>query len=134
MYIAENTKMNISGFIFMIVTITYLGIIMDIVQSTLTSIFNEYNHGNSDEKNLFSIGMDSGKTVFETKINTIIFGFLGFSFIDIISMRAVDLPFNQLINMDIIGTSLIQLICGCIGIIIAVPITSWVSVRMLKNN
>lgn len=134
MYIAENTKMNISGFIFMIVIITYLGIIMDVVQSTLTSIFNEYNHGNSDEKNLFSIGMDSGKTVFETKISTIIFGFLGFSFIDIILMRAVDLPFNQLINMDIIGTSLIQLICGCIGIIIAVPITSWVSVKILKNN
>lgn len=134
MYIAENTKMGISGFIFMIVIITYLGIIMDVVQSTLTSIFNEYNHGNSDEKNLFSIGMDSGKTVFETKISTIIFGFLGFSFIDIILMRAVDLPFNQLINMDIIGTSLIQLICGCIGIIIAVPITSWVSVKILKNN
>lgn len=134
MYIAENTKMSISGFIFMIVIITYLGIIMDVVQSTLTSIFNEYNHGNSDEKNLFLIGMDSGKTVFETKISTIIFGFLGFSFIDIILMRAVDLPFNQLINMDIIGTSLIQLICGCIGIIIAVPITSWVSVKILKNN
>ncbi len=97
MYIAENTKMNISGFIFMIVVITYLGIIMDVVQFTLTSIFNEYNHGNHDEKNLFSIGMDSGKTVFETKISTLIFGFLGFSFIDIISMRAVDLQFNQLI-------------------------------------
>ena len=133
MYIAEDTGLKIKGLMFTGILVASLGAVMDVAMSISSSIF-EMNSINSKItfKDLFKSSMNIGKDIIGTMTNTLILAFAGGSLSVLILIYSSSMPYNKLINLDILGTEIVQGLAGSIGIILAVPITALIGCYLCK--
>ena len=66
--------------------------------------------------------------------NTLILAFAGGSLSILILIYSSNMPYNKLINLDVLGIELIQGISGSIGIVLAVPITAVIGSYLCKKK
>lgn len=134
-YIAEDTGLKISGIMFTGILIASLGAVMDIAMSIASSIFEIYKINNKITFiELFKSAMNIGKDTIGTMTNTLILAFAGGSLSILILIFSANMPFNKMINLDLLGIEIIQGLSGSIGIVLAVPITAFVGCYLCKNN
>ncbi|WP_315079636.1 YibE/F family protein [uncultured Clostridium sp.] len=133
MYISETTGLKIRGIMFAGILISALGAVMDVAMSISSSIF-EIHSINKDMSisNLFKSGMNIGRDIIGTMANTLILAFAGGSLNLLILIYSSNMTFNRLMNLDVIGTEVIQGLAGSIGIILTVPITAIVTSYLCK--
>ena len=133
MYIAEDTGLKIKGLMFTGILVASLGAVMDVAISISSSIF-EMNSINSKItfKDLFKSSMNIGKDIIGTMTNTLILAFAGGSLSVLILIYSSSMPYNKLINLDILGTEIVQGLAGSIGIILALPITALIGCYLCK--
>jgi len=135
MYIAENSSMKVEGLMFASILIASLGAIMDMAMTIASSVFEIHSaNPNQSEKQLFQAGMNVGRDVIGTMANTLILAFAGSSLTLLILLIASKMPYAQVSNLDVINTELIQGLSGSIGIILTVPITSFITAILIKKE
>ena len=78
--------------------------------------------------------MNIGKDTIGTMTNTLILAFAGGSLSILILVFSANMPFNKLINLDLLGIEIIQGLSGSIGIVLAVPITAFIGCYLCKNE
>lgn len=135
MYIAEDTGLKITGLMFTGILVASLGAVMDVAMSISSSIF-EINSINNKVtfKELFKSAMNIGKDIIGTMTNTLILAFAGGSLSVLILIYSSSMPYNKMINLDVLGTEVIQGLAGSIGIVLAVPITALIGCYLCKSN
>jgi len=135
MYIAEKSSMKVDGLMFASILIASLGAIMDMAMTIASSIFEIHAaNPNQSETQLFKAGMNVGRDVIGTMANTLILAFAGSSLTLLILLIASKMPYAQVSNLDVINTELIQGLSGSIGIILTVPITSFITAIIIKKE
>lgn len=135
MYISESTGLKIRGIMFAGILIASLGAVMDVAMSISSSIFELHSHNEKIMFNkLFASGMNIGKDIIGTMTNTLILAFAGGSISTLILIFSAQMPYNKLINLDILGIEIIQGLSGSIGIVLAVPITALIGSYLCKLN
>lgn len=78
---------------------------------------------------LFGHGMNIGRQIIATAINTLLFGFIG-SFLGLsIWFMKLNYGFGAVINSKIFGAELLMLLFSMIAVILAVPGTAWLMQR-----
>lgn len=133
LYIAKDYNIRIKGLLFTSILIASLGAVMDVAMSISSSVFEIKNHKpNISNKDLFLSGMNIGRDVIGTMINTLILAFAGSSFALIMMISGLKMSYTQFINIPLISIEIIQALAGSIGIILTVPATNIVSI--LINN
>jgi uncharacterized membrane protein len=133
LYIAEKTSMKVEGLMFASILIACLGAIMDMAMSITSAIFEVHTaNPKLSSHQLFNAGMNVGRDVIGTMSNTLILAFAGSSLTLLILITAAKMPYAQLANLDIINIELIQGLSGSIGIVLTVPITAFVTSRIIK--
>lgn len=134
-YIAEDTGLKLKGIMFTGILVATLGAVMDIAMSIASSIFeiNKVNDKISFNE-LFKSAMNIGKDTIGTMTNTLILAFAGGSLSILILVFSANMPFNKLINLDLLGIEIIQGLSGSIGIVLAVPITAFIGCYLCKNE
>lgn len=134
-YIAEDTSLKIRGIMFTGILVASLGAVMDIAMSIASSIFeiHKVNSGITFP-NLFKSAMNIGKDTIGTMTNTLILAFVGGALGTLILIFSANMPFNKMINLDLLGIEIIQGLSGSIGIILSVPITAFIGCYLCKNN
>ena len=85
-------------------------------------------------KELFKSGMNIGRDIIGTMTNTLVLAFAGGSITTMILLYSANMWTTQLINLDILGTEVIQSLAGTIGIILTVPITAIISAYLCKTK
>lgn len=134
-FIAGDRGVKVKGLMFTGILIASLGAIMDVAMSIASSIFEIHkNNPKLSSRELYSSGMNVGRDVMGTMSNTLILAFAGGSFNIMILIMAYRMPYNQLINLDLVGTELIQGLAGSIGIVLTVPITALVASVLSKTE
>lgn len=134
-YIAEDTGLRVNGIMFTGILIASLGAVMDIAMSIASSIFEIHKINNKITFiELFKSAMNIGKDTIGTMTNTLILAFAGGSLSILILIFSANMPFNKMINLDLLGIEIIQGLSGSIGIVLAVPITAFVGCYLCKNN
>lgn len=134
-YIAEDTGLKIRGIMFTGILVASLGAVMDIAMSISSSIFEIYKVNNKISfSELFKSAMNIGKDTIGTMTNTLILAFAGGSLSILILIFSANMPFNKMINLDLLGIEIIQGLSGSIGIVLAVPITAFIGCYLCKNN
>lgn len=135
LFVAQNSKIQIGGLLFAGILISSLGAVMDVamsVSSTINEIYEKRPELSAAE--LFKSGINVGRDMMGTMSNTLILAFAGGSLTTLIINYAYDLPLNQVINSYNIGIEIMQGISGSLGIILAVPFTSFIAARLLKRR
>ncbi len=135
MYIAETTNLKIKGIMFAGILISALGAVMDVAMSISSSIFEISSIDKSMSiKELFKSGMNIGRDIIGTMSNTLILAFAGGAINVLILLYSSNMTANRLLNLDILGTELIQGLAGTIGIILTVPATAIISAYLCKKK
>ena len=135
MYIAETTNLKINGMLFAGILVSALGAVMDVAMSISSSIFEISSIDKAMSiKALFKSGMNIGRDIIGTMSNTLILAFAGGSINVLILLYSSNMPANRLLNLDILGTELIQGLAGTIGIILTVPATAIIAAYLCKKK
>ena len=110
------------------ILIASLGAVMDVAMS-ISSTIEEISYQNPELgiKGLFFSGMRVGKDMMGTMSNTLILAFAGGSINTLVFIYAYNYEYLQMINMFDIGIEIIQGVASSMGVILTVPICSFLS-------
>ena len=120
--------------LFCIVLIAALGAVMDVAMSITSALYEMASLGDSvniGKKRLFIAGMNIGKDMIGTMSNTLILAFAGGSFVGLLVFAANNMQFVQLLSSDYIVMEILQGISCTLGVVLTVPIASFVAVEVI---
>lgn len=133
MYIPSEQDLNIQGLLFTGIIIGALGAIMD-VGISISSAMKEIKLAKPDihPKQLIESGLNVGKDIMGTMSNTLILAYTGGAINLLILFNSYDVPFNSIINSELIATEILRALSGSIGLILTVPITALATTLLLE--
>ena len=107
---------------------------MDISMSVASAV--EEVHRVDPERSareLFRSGMRVGRDAMGTMVNTLILAFAGTGLNTMLFIYAYDVSYTQLINADFVAMELIRGLAGSLGMILTVPLVSFLAGRILSK-
>lgn len=134
-YVGEMTDIKIGELLFAGILIASLGAVMDVGMS-IASTLNELKEQNPQMmlKELFQSGMNVGRDMMGTMTNTLILAFTGGSINTLVFIFAYNYEYQQVINMYSVGIEIMQGLSSSLGVIMAVPVTSWIAAFLYSKN
>lgn len=123
--IGKTWGLRIENLLFSAVSIASLGASMD-ASVSISSSLKEIKSLNTDldSRKLFQSGMNIGKDIIGTMVNTLVFAFIGSSLVTIMVLISHGVSFNQLVNSDFFSVEITKGLIGTVVVIIMVPVTS----------
>lgn len=133
-----NGLLDFKGLLLGGIIIGVLGVLDDIA-ITQVSVVSELKKNSEDitNKNLFSSAMNVGREHVSALVNTIVLAYAGVSLPLLLWLSQSGTSFEQIINNEIFATEIARTIVGSIGLILTVPITTYLAVLLvdkLKNQ
>lgn len=128
-------QLNFSKIVICEVLVGLLGAIIDVSISISSSMYEIYkSNPNAAKKNLFLCGMNIGKDVLGTMTNTLLFAYISGFMTLIIYFSELHYSFVSIINAKVFCSEFFQSLCGGIGIILIIPITSFIVSQILSSR
>jgi uncharacterized membrane protein len=117
------------------IIIGVIGVIDDI-SITQASVVSELRHAdpNLTRASLYAKAIKVGKDHMGAVINTLILAYAGASLPLVLLLYTTNAPTFELINREVIATEIIRSIVGSIGLIMAVPLTTFIAVMLMKKK
>ncbi len=125
---------NFSNVTIAMVLMSLIGAIVDssiAISSALYEVF--VNNKKLNQKELFNSGLNIGKDILCTTINTLLFAFLGEFMTLIILYKTSSYSFLDIINSKIFVSEITKILFSAIGCIIIIPTTSYITSKKLKK-
>lgn len=135
LFVASNTFLQVKDLLFAGILIASLGAVMDTTMSITSSAFEMYElNPDITSTQIFKSCMNVGKDVMGTMTNTLILAFTGSSINILIIYFMYNMPYLQLINIDLIVIEIIQGLSGGIAIVLATPITAFACSKLIGKK
>ncbi len=125
---------NMKGLLLAGIIISTLGVMDDITISQ-ASVVAELKKANPklSKKELFLRSMNVGKDHISSMVNTLVLVYAGASLPLLLLFVNNPHPFLEVINYEIIADEIVRTLVGSIGLILAVPITTYIAVQTSKK-
>ena len=125
-----NAEIDLRGILVSGIIIGALGAVMDVAISIASSLL-EISLANPayDRKKLFESGMNIGRDIIGSMVNTLILAYTGSSLtlILLFAMQKEDFPLIKIMNMEFIGAEVMRSLAGLFGMVLAIPVTAAVA-------
>lgn len=130
-FIPGGNGLDLIAIMFAGILIGAIGAAMDVAISIASSL-EEIKKENPDitRARLMKSGMNIGKDIMGTMVNTLILAYVGSSITFILLYTGYMLSINEIINIESITVEIIRSVSGSLGLITVVPITSYISSRL----
>lgn len=134
-YLSRDTYIDVYGMFFASIIIGVVGATMDITMSIASSM-NELarTSKNISRSELIKSGLNVGKDSIGTMSNTLILAYVGESLILIILFMLNNSNWVSIVNSDFIASEILRSLCGIIGMISAIPITTFLYGILVNTN
>ena len=127
-YIPNNIKLDFRGILYAGILIGALGAIMDVTVSVSSAMWEIENvHPKIKTKELIKSGLNVGRDIMGSMSNTLILAYTGGALHLLLLFSAFNLELVEIINMDIMASEIVRAIAGSIGLVLAIPITAFIS-------
>ncbi len=113
-----------------------LGVLYDVAIGQAISV-EELNHvaPHLPRKTIFTRAVRIGREHIGALVNTLAIAYVGVSLpLLLLYVHSSNSPIGQTINREIFATEIIRTMIGSIGLVIAVPITTWIAVLILMRK
>lgn len=131
-FLRQRVDFQLSDILFTCVLISSLGAVLDMTMSVTTALFEvKQVHPAATSKELFRAGMEMGQDMTGTMSTTLILAFAGSAITTLLSLLTYGTQVNQLLNSDYLTLELFQSLVGSIAVVLAVPLASALSARVL---
>lgn len=134
LFIPQGVNFDFRGLLMAGIIIGALGAVMDIGMSIASSV-TEVRRVNPGlrRRDLFWSGMNVGRDVMGTMANTLILAYTGGALSLLLLVRAYNVEFIRLINMDSIASEVMRALAGSIGLVSAIPLTALAAAWLAKD-
>ncbi len=134
-FIPQDISFDYRGILFAGIILASLGAVMDVSMSVSSSMFEIVKADPTIRKNnLISAGMNIGRDIIGTMSNTLILVYIGSALPLMLLFLAYDISFIEVINKDIIASEIIRALSGSIGLIMAIPVSVYISASMYDRK
>lgn len=134
-YIGQGSKLDVGGMLFSGILISSLGAVMDVAMSVSSSLNEiQLNRPDISGKELFKSGINIGRDMIGTMSNTLILAYVGSSINLIMIIYAYSYQMHHVMSMYSMAIELMSGIAGTMGIILAVPFTSFITAILLRRK
>lgn len=129
---------NIKGLLLAGIIIGALGVLDDVVISQV-ALVNELKISNPElsKKQIYKKAMRVGVSHLSSMTNTLFLAYAGAA-LPLLILFSVNEPpflsFNQVIDNEMIATEIVRTLTGSIGLVLAVPIGTFLAVQFIKNK
>jgi uncharacterized membrane protein len=135
-YLIFNTQgsLDVKGLLFAGIMIGLLGILYDVAigQSIAIEELMRADKNMTSEK-LIQRGMRIGREHIGALVDTLALAYVGASLPLLLLFATSDAPVLYILNREDISTELVRILIGSASIIVAVPVTTWIAVYVLKR-
>ena len=116
---------NLRAIIFAGVILGAVGAIMDVAMTIASSLWEVFEVGTiSDFKSLVKSGINIGRDILGTMLNTLVLAYIGSSLSLILVIVITTPSYMQLFNMELITVELIRALVGAFGMFLTIPLTA----------
>ena len=129
------SNVNIQGLLLAGIIIGAMGVLDDITISQ-ASIVEKLDRANPkySAAHLFNEAMDVGRDHIASLVNTLILVYAGAALPLLVLFSSSAFEYSEVINMELVATEIVRTLVSSIGIISAVPITTFLAVWYLKKD
>lgn len=133
--VAKSGQINIKNLLLAGIIIGLLGVLDDITISQSAIVFElKKTNPKLDKKQLFKKAMTLGQDHISSMINTLILVYAGASLPLLLLFMDNPQPFYQVVNYEIIADEVIRTLVASIGLILAVPITTFLASVWVRKD
>ncbi len=107
-----------------------MGAVMDVAMSISSALHEvEGVNGELTSKRIFSSGMNIGRDIIGTMVNTLVLAYVGSSLFTImlLIMQKSEFPLIRILNFEFMAVEILRSVCGSLGILVTVPLTSYLA-------
>ncbi len=127
--------MRLDGLLLSGVIIATLGVLNDVTVSQVAVVKQISEIGEKiDIKEIFSRSMEIGKDHMASMINTLVLVYSGASMPLLIIFVSSDFPINYILSLETISMEIIRTLVGTIGLISAIPITTFLATIFFNKD
>lgn len=129
----NNTTYNLRGLLLAGILIGTLGIMDDITVSQTSIVYQLYDLKNDiTTGELFKRSLQLGRDHIASMINTLILVYAGASMPLLLLFMSDSRTFSEVISLEVVATEIVRTLVGSIGLILAVPITTYLACYFVK--
>ena len=126
---------NIKGLLLAGVIIGLLGVLDDITIAQANIVFQlKHAQEKLTSAQLYTRAMIIGKDHIASMVNTLILVYTGASLPLLLLFTNNSAPFSEVINYEIVAEEIVRTLISSIGLILAVPLTTYIAVIMVRKN
>ena len=123
--LSTGQTININAIIFASVTIGAVGAIMDVAMSIASSLWEiRLASIKSNFHSIFTSGINIGKDILGTMLNTLILAYIGSSLSTILLIVAYTTSYIELFNREMVIVELLRALTGSFGMFLSIPLTA----------
>lgn len=122
-----DNPIDMKAILFAMITVGALGAVMDVAMSISSSLWEIKEKSPSIKPPaLMKSGFNIGADMMGTMANTLVLAYIGSNLTCVLLMVAYNSNLQQVINKEIIVFELLQALAGSLGMLLALPLTSFV--------
>ena len=108
---------------------------MDMTMSVASSLFEMKRiHPELSQREIFRSGMEIGRDMIGTMCQTLVLAFAGTGIAALLVMISYGTTVNQLLSSDYVALELMNSLTGSMAVILAVPITAFISAAVMEKK
>ncbi len=133
-----NGNLNLKGLLLAGIIIGALGVLDDVIISQV-AVVKELKKSNSglSNKQIYYQAMRVGVSHLSSMVNTLFLAYAGAA-LPLLILFSIKQPpfltFTQVVDNEMIATEIVRTITGSIGLVLAVPISTFLAVRLIKKS
>lgn len=126
------SEIDFRGLLSCSILIAGLGILNDVTITQASSVWElRAAAPEMPRREVYSRAMRIGRDHIASTVYTVFFAYAGAAISVLILIYLYDRPLLSLLTGEDIATELVRTLCGSIGLVLAVPITTWVASRLV---
>ena len=104
-----------------------MGAILDICMSVSTGLYEiTQHHPHITRKKLQTSGMNIGRDMMASMLNTLVFAYIGASVVELLLLYKMEVGIIEILNFQNLVEEITRSLVGAFGLAFAIPITSWI--------
>lgn len=132
---AKGGVINIRGLLLAGIIIGVLGVLDDITVSQSAIVFQlKETNPKLKKKELYQKAMSVGKDHIASMVNTLVLVYTGAALPLLLLFIDNPHPFSEVINYEIIADEIIRTLVGSIGLVLAVPVTTFIALLAVQKK
>lgn len=133
-YYSFNIRVNMHLVCISMIIIGVLGALMDSAVAVSSAVYEVYGHNPQlTVKELFQSGINVGKDILTTTLNTLYFAYIGEALLLLLYLRAYKYSLVSVLNSKAFLQEFTCIMISAIGCVLVIPLSAWITAKMLKE-